>query len=55
VPDGIDQTEEDNTDSTTTVWLSGGTVDTDYNVVNTIVTAGGRTDQRTIRVKVVNR
>ena len=47
VPDGITKTNEDNSDTTTTVWLSGGTVGTSYEVVNQIVTAGGRTDERT--------
>lgn len=50
VPTGITQTAETETTTTTTVWLSGGTVDANYVVVNTITTAGGRTDQRTITI-----
>jgi hypothetical protein len=41
-------------DSTTaTVWLSGGTVGSSYEVTNRITTTGGRTDDRTARVDVV--
>ena len=44
-----------NTTTTATVWLSGGTADTSYNIVNTIVTAGGRTEERTLTIAVENR
>jgi len=33
-------------------WLQGGSVDNDYMVTCHIVTVGGRTDERTFRVKV---
>ena len=36
----------------TTVWLRGGQAGTTYPVTNRIVTVGGRTDDRTISVKV---
>jgi hypothetical protein len=39
----------------TTVWLSGGTAGTTYLAVNRIVTNQGRTDDRTVKVFVVNR
>ncbi len=39
----------------TTVWLSGGTAGTTYPVVNRIVTAAGRTIERTIHVRVKDR
>lgn len=39
----------------TVVWLTGGTVGESYRVVNNIVTAAGRTDERTITVNVVDR
>lgn len=39
----------------TTVWVSGGTAITQYALTNTIVTAGGRTYQRTITIPVKNR
>lgn len=38
--------------STTTVWLSGGTVGETYDVTNHITTAAGRQDDRTIRITV---
>lgn len=41
--------------TTTTVWLSGGTVGEVYKVVNHITTSDGRQDDRTIYVKVKNR
>lgn len=45
------------TDSATsvTVWLSGGTVNTYYDVVCHIVTSANREDDRTIRVRAVQR
>jgi hypothetical protein len=38
-----------------TVWLRGGQKGTTYLVTNRIVTSGGRTDDRTISVKVEDR
>lgn len=38
-----------------TVWLSGGADGTSYNVAVKIVTVGGRTDERTITIRVANR
>lgn len=38
-----------------TVWLRGGQEGTTYIVTNRIVTSGGRTDDRTISVKVEDR
>lgn len=55
VPDGITNELEANTTTTATVWLSGGTVGTKYHLVNRIVTAGGRTDDRSVYVKVKER
>lgn len=52
---GITIDSDTNTTTTATVWLSGGTADTEYEVTNTIVTAGGRTAQRTLIVKVEKR
>lgn len=42
-------------DSSVTVWLSGGTVRTTYKVACLITTSAGRTDERTMTIKVVNR
>ncbi len=55
VPSGITSVLETNTTTTSTIWLSGGTLDTKYALTNRVVTAGGRTDERTIYVKVKER
>lgn len=55
VPTGVTKTDEANTTATATVWLSGGTVGTNYDVTNRITTAAGRVDDRTIRIKVKQR
>ena len=44
-----------NDDTTTTVWLSGGTVGLTYVVRNRIVTADGRTDDRSFRMAIRQR
>ena len=44
-----------NTTTTTTVWLSGGKVGETYVVRNEIVTAAGRTDDRSFTVQVTDR
>ena len=38
-----------------TVWLSGGTAGVNYKVACLITTSAGRTDERTIWIKVTNR
>jgi len=55
VPTGITQTTPvpSNTDQTTTIWLLGGTVGAEYELVNTVVTAAPRTFTRSLRVKIV--
>lgn len=52
VSSGLTEDTESNTTTTATVWLSGGTAGNTYTVTNTIVTAAGRTKQRTIKVRV---
>jgi len=52
VATGLTKTTDSKTTTTTTVWLSGGTVGTTYSVACRIVTAGGRTDDRTVQIKV---
>lgn len=37
------------------IFISGGVAGTGYNASNSITTAGGRTDKRTIRLNVVSR
>lgn len=41
--------------SLTTVWVSGGTAGTAYELSNTIATAQGRTEKRTVSIVVVDR
>ena len=52
---GITKDSQTNNTTTATVWLSGGSVGSTYRVRNTIVTAGGRTAERTLEIKVENR
>lgn len=52
VPTGITRASHTNTTKTATVWLSGGTAGTSYELQNKIVTASGRTAERTIRILV---
>jgi hypothetical protein len=49
----VDSSTED--DGKVTVWLSGGTAGINYKVACLITTAAGRTDERTIWIKVVDR
>lgn len=44
-----------NDDTVTVIWLSGGTLGKSYKVVNTVTTAFGRTEQRTLTIKMVNK
>lgn len=57
VPDGIveDEAKRTNTDTTATIWLSGGTDRSTYPVTNRITTAQGRTADHTIHIVVRNR
>jgi hypothetical protein len=52
---GITIDSDTNTTTTATVWLSGGTAGKTYRVTNTIVTAGLRTDERSIDIYVTQR
>lgn len=49
---GLTKDSDDNTNSTATVWLSGGTDGTSYQVTNTITTAQGRTESKALTVNV---
>lgn len=53
--DPLVSTDDDTSDGTTTITLSGGTTGNLYKVYNTITTAGGKTDRRYFRVKIVAR
>ena len=48
--DGLTVEDDDFTNVLSTVWLSGGALDLAYAVTNRIVTAGGRTDERTLSI-----
>jgi hypothetical protein len=55
VPAGITKDSDTNTSLTTTVRLSGGTVDTDYVVTNHVVLSDGSEDERSILIQVRER
>lgn len=55
LPAGITSASTSATTTTATNFLSGGTAGTDYDVACKITTAGGRTDERTIRLQVRQR
>lgn len=60
VPTGITEVDDDdhpttNTTTTTTIWLSGGTSGVTYRIVNHIVTAAGREDDRSIYIRVADK
>ena len=52
VPSGITKVVDSKTTTTATIWLSGGTIGTLYQVTNRIVTALGRTDDRSLEIMV---
>jgi len=52
IQDGLTKVSETNTTTTATVKVSGGTVGTDYEAVNTVVLANGETVQKTFVVAV---
>lgn len=55
VPVGLTLESQSNTTTVATAWISGGTVGADYAVACKITTAGGRTDERTIRLQIRQR
>jgi hypothetical protein len=52
IPSGITKNSDSKTAATTTAWLSGGTLGTTYEILNRIVTAGGRTMDQTVKIKI---
>jgi hypothetical protein len=55
VGSGLTKDSQSNTTTTVTVWLSGGTLGTTYEVTCRITTNQGRTDERTIGIRVTDR
>lgn len=55
VPSGLTKDSQVRSTTVTTVWLSGGTAGTDYEIVNSIETAEGRKDDRTMVISVRDR
>lgn len=50
LPDGLSSVSTSNTTTTATIYVSGGSEGQVYRITNRIVTAGGRTRDRTIYV-----
>jgi hypothetical protein len=55
VETGITKDSDSEAAGKVTVWLSGGTAGTTYNVACRIVTSASRTDERTIKIRVLQR
>lgn len=55
LPSGITQSSALYDNTTTTIWLSGGTTGSTYDVLNRITTAAGRTMDQTVRIKIADR
>lgn len=51
----VDSSSITDTNTSVTVWLSGGTVGQEYTVTCKIVTSASRTDERTITIQVQDR
>lgn len=52
LPDGLTEVSSSNTTTTATIFVSGGSACRTYRITNRVTTAGGRTWDRTIRVRV---
>lgn len=55
LPDGLVEGSTDFTDTTTTVFVSGGSAGALYRITNRVTTAGGRTFDKTIMILVQER
>ena len=52
VPDGITKNSDGKSDTATTIWLSGGVLNSSYVLTNRIVTTGGRTMDQSVKLKI---
>lgn len=50
LPAGLTNSGDSFTDTSTTIWLSGGTAGTKYTAHNQITTSGGRTEDRSVQI-----
>ena len=55
VPAGLTNVSDSNTTTSATIVLSSGTQGTTYEVINSITTAGGFADDRTIKITMVEK
>jgi hypothetical protein len=55
VTSGLTVVSSSNTDTQTTIWISGGVAFSNYSLVNKITTSLGRIDERTIKIFVRQR
>lgn len=55
IPTGLTSSNESHGSGTTIVWLSGGTLNETYTIINRITTAAGRIDDRSIKIKIVKK
>jgi hypothetical protein len=52
IPAGLTKQTDTKTNTSTTVWLSGGVDGQSYDNLNHIVTAGGRTMEQTVELRI---
>ena len=52
VPAGITSESETNDDGSVTIWLSGGAIGENYEILNRITTVDGRVFDQTVKIKV---
>jgi hypothetical protein len=55
VETGLTKDSDSESSGVVTVWLSGGEAEEEYDVACKIVTSAGRTDERTMTIRVKNR
>jgi hypothetical protein len=55
IASGLTEISDSHSNTVTSVWVSGGTINTDYVITNHITTSMGREDDRSHTIKVRNR